>query len=69
MKQYIVSLSRAYLVSITAEDRASASELAEFYVDTGKDGSSKAEQEKHNFAISDIELVINDAMEVVEEAN
>ncbi len=69
MKQYIVSLSRAYLVSITAEDRTSAAQLAEFYVDTGKDGSSKAEQEKHNFSISDIELAINEATEVVEEAN
>ena len=69
MKQYRVSLNRAYFVSITAEDRASASQLAEFYIGNGRDESSKEDQVKHNFSIGDIELVINEAMEVVKEAN
>ena len=69
MKQYRVSLNRAYFVFITAEDRASALQLAEYYVGSGRDESSKEDQVKHNFSISDIELVINEAMEVVKEAN
>ncbi len=69
MKKYKVTLSRTYFVSVEAEDQESALRLAEFYVGDCRDASSKAERLKYNFAIRDIELVNNDAMEVVKETS
>ncbi|MBU0518832.1 hypothetical protein KJ564_07830 [bacterium] len=66
MPKYTVSLSRAYLVDIEAEDREEAARLVEFYLGNCPDLSTDKDREEHHFRITAIESAVNDAFEVVE---
>jgi hypothetical protein len=66
MRTYKVALNRVYFVDIKAEDKEQAKELVEFYIGDSKDGSTKVDREKHSFKIGKIEMMINDATEVIE---
>lgn len=66
MKNYKVTLSRSYFVSINAENKESAMGLAEFYIGTGKDDSNPTDRMQYDFLIEDVELANNEATEVIE---
>ena len=63
MKTFDVMLTRAYKVTIDAEDEKSAKELAEFFIGDPKDESTEREQSQHKFNIQEIEMTMNEAME------
>jgi hypothetical protein len=64
MKTFKVTLSRAYFVTIDAEDKESAKQLAEYFIGDPKDESNEKERNEHNFQIGEIEMAMNEAMEV-----
>ena len=66
MKNYTVTLTRGYRVSITAENKQNAMQLAEFYIGSGIDESDEAERAKHNFAIESSEMTFNEAIDAIE---
>ena len=63
---YIVTLSRGYRVSVHAKNRSDAARFAEFFLGDCKDESTASERKKRDFAIDEVEMVINCAMEVEE---
>lgn len=66
MKTYKVSLSRAYLVTIEAENEEGAKDYAESFIGDCYDLSTSKDRQKHNFLIEEIEPAINDAINVEE---
>ena len=66
MKTYRVSLSRAYLVTVQAENKEKASRYAEFYIGDCSDISTFKDKKQHKFSIEEIEPAINDAIDVEE---
>lgn len=66
MKTYKVVLSRSYIVSINAENDEQAKSFSEFYLGNCPDLSTRSERTEKNFSIDDIELVANDATEILE---
>jgi hypothetical protein len=69
MKTFDVMLTRAYKVTINAEDEKSAKQLAEFFVGDPKDESNEKEKAQYNFNIQEIEMTLNEAFEVEEVEN
>lgn len=67
MKTYKVSLHRDYIVSVDANNEEEAKQFAEFFIAGEKDVSTPKDREQHSFRINEIEMVSNDAFEVVEE--
>lgn len=65
MKTYKVALTRTYLVSIKAKSREQAKRFSEFYLGDCPDHSTKKDRMEHNFSIGEIEMVYNDAGEIV----
>lgn len=65
MKTYKVALTRTYLVSIRAETKEMAKSFSEFYLGDCADLSTKKEQLERNFLIKNIELVYNEANEIM----
>jgi hypothetical protein len=63
MKTFDVMLTRAYKVTIDAEDEKFARELAEFFIGDPKDESTEREQAQYKFNIREIEITMNEAME------
>lgn len=66
MKEYKVALSRAYIVTIEAENKEKACRCAEFYLDDCSDASTLKDRKEHKFSIEEIEPAINDAIDVEE---
>ena len=64
MKTFDVMLTRAYKVTIEAEDEKSARELVEFFIGNPKNESTEKEQAQYKFNIQEIEMTLNDAFEV-----
>jgi hypothetical protein len=64
MQTFKVTLSRAYFVTIDAEDKESAKQLVEYFIGDPKDESSEKEKAEHNFQIGEIEMAMNEATEV-----
>ncbi|MGD1151449.1 MAG: hypothetical protein ABR911_01040 [Syntrophales bacterium] len=65
MKTYKVALTRTYLVSIKAETKELAKIFSEFYLGDCADLSTKKEQLEKKFLIKNIELVYNEANEIM----
>lgn len=66
MKNYRVTLTRAYFVSIKAENEEDAKMFAEYYLGDCPDLSSEKNRVEQKFSIEDIEMVDNEATEIVE---
>ncbi len=66
MKKYKVALSRAYIVTIEAEDKEKACRYAEFYLGDCPDASTLKDRQENKFSIEEIEPAINDAIDVEE---
>jgi hypothetical protein len=65
MKTHKVALTRTYLVSIKAETEEKAKMFSEFYLGDCPDLSNKKEQLEKKFSVEDIEMVYNEAEEIV----
>lgn len=66
MKTYKVALTRTYFVSIQAENEDQAKRFSEYYLGDCPDRSNEEVQIEKNFSIKEIEMVYNEANEVVE---
>jgi len=66
MKTYKVVLARTYIVSINAENEEQAKSFSEFYLGDCPDLSTRSDRLEKNFSFDDIELVLNDATEILE---
>ena len=67
MKTYKVALTRTYLVSIQAENEEQAKRYSEYYLGDFSDLSTEKDQIEKNFSIKEIEMVYNEANEIVAE--
>jgi len=65
MKTYKVALTRTYFVSIQAENERQAKRFSEFYLGDCPDLSKEKDQIEKNFSIKEIEMVYNEADEIV----
>ena len=66
MKTFKVALTRTYIVSIKAQSEDRAKIFSEFYLGDCPNLSTQIDQSEKNFAIDDIELVVNNATEIIE---
>ncbi len=66
MKTFKVNLTRVYSITIDAEDETSAKQLAEFFVGNPNDESNEKENADYSVNIKEIEMLMNEAFEVVE---
>lgn len=66
MKVYKVALTRDYLVSIKAENEEKAKRFSEFFLGDCPDLSTEKDCSDNNFHIEEVEMVYNDAFEIVE---
>lgn len=66
MKTFKVALTRSYIVSIKAENEERGKSFSEFYLGNCPDLSTQKDRSEKNFAIEDIELIANDATEIIE---
>lgn len=66
MKTFKVALTRTYIISIKAESEERAKCFSEFYLGDFPDLSTQKDRLNKNFAIEDIELVNNNATEIIE---
>ena len=67
MKMFKVALIRTYIISIKAESEESAKSFSEFYLGDSPDLSTQKDKSDKNFAIEDIEMVYNNATEIINE--
>lgn len=65
MKTFKVALTRAYIVTIQAKSMEEAQKYTEFYLGHFPDLSTKQDQLDKKFTIENLELVINDASELI----
>ncbi len=65
MKTYKVALTRTYLVSIKADTEEKAKRFSEFYLGDCPNLSNKKEQLEKKFSIGDVEMVYNEANEII----
>lgn len=65
MTTFKVALTRTYLVSIKAENEFQAKRFSEYYLGDCTDLSNEEEQIERNFSIEEIEMVYNEANEIV----
>ncbi len=68
METFKVALTRTYVVSIQAEDEDRAKRFSEYYLGDCTDLSNKKDQLEKNFFIEEIELVHNEANEIISTA-
>ncbi len=66
MKIYKVALSRAYVVTIEAENKEKARRYAEFFIGDCSDASTLKDRQEYKFSIKEIEPAINDSIDVEE---
>jgi hypothetical protein len=66
MKEYKVALSRAYIVTIEAENEEKACRYAEYFLGHCYDASDLKDKQEYKFSIKEIEPTINDAIDVEE---
>ena len=66
MKRYKVALSRAYIVTIDAEEKEKACRYVEFFMGDCPDHSTSKDRQEYKFSIQEIEPAINDAIDVEE---
>lgn len=66
MKTYNVALSRAYIVTIEAENEEKACRYAEYFLGDCSDLSTSKDRQEYKFSIKEIEPTINDAIDVEE---
>ena len=66
MKRYKLALSRAYIVTIDAENKEKACRYAEFFMGDCPDLSTLKDKQEFKFSIQEIEPSINDAIDVEE---
>lgn len=67
MKNYKVSLHRDYIVNIKAKNEDEAKFLSEFFIGGAKDCSNEKERKRYKFMIEKIEMVMNDAFEIIDD--
>jgi hypothetical protein len=67
MKNFKVTLTRAYEVSISARNEEEAKQFVEFFLNNCKNISTAKEHQKKKIKLGKIKPTINDATEIVEE--
>ncbi len=65
MPTFDVYLARTYRVRMQAEDEATAERLAEEFVGTVQDNSTRDQRAEHRFQITEIETVDNHAFDAI----
>ena len=65
MKTYKVALTRTYLVSIKTKNEEQAKRFSEFYLGDCPDHSNKKDRLEKKFFIEDIDMVYNEAGEII----
>lgn len=65
MKNFKVALTRTYVVSVNAESEEKAKLYSEYYLGDIQDHSTKKDRIENNFVIDDIEMVYNNATEIL----
>ena len=65
MKTYKVALTRAYIVTIEAENEEKAKLYSEYYLGDYPDLSTDKDRIEKSFKIKDLEMVCNDAYEII----
>ena len=65
MAEYMVTLTRSFAVTIEADTPEAARELAGLYVGYGDD-STADDRQRFSFAIRELEMTMNEAIEVDE---
>lgn len=66
MMTYKVALNRSYIVTINAENEDCAKRYSEFYLGNCPDMSTPEDRSEKIFEIDEIDLVVNDATEILE---
>ena len=69
MKTFKVALTRTYLISIEAKTASDAKLYTEYYLGNCQDLSNRKEQIEKHFSIEEIEMVYNEADEIILEMN
>ena len=67
MKNYKVALHRDYIVNIKVKNEDEAKFLAEYVIGGEKDISTEKEKKQYKFLIEEIEMVTNDAFEIIDD--
>lgn len=68
MPLYRISLARSFMITVRSANPTLAQRIAELYLGYNDD-STPADRERFNFSITDIEMTLNEAVEVVEALN
>ncbi len=66
MKDYKISLTRTYFITIQAENKEQAKIFSEYYLGDCPDLSTEKEQIDRKFCIKNIEMVYNEALEIID---
>ena len=66
MKTYKVALTRTYLVTINATDEEKAKKLSEYFIGDCPDSSNEKYRSEFNFSIENIEMMYNEAGEILD---
>ena len=66
MKTFKVNLTRVYSITIDADDKTSAKQIAEFFIGDLEDESTEKDRADYNFKIKEINLSMNEVFEAVE---
>ena len=67
MKNFKVALHRDYIVNIKAKNKREAKFLVEYLIGGEKDCSTEKEKKQFKFKIEEIEMVSNDAFEIMDD--
>ena len=65
MKKFKIALTRNYLISINAKNVEQAKIFSEYYLGNCEDLSTNKERSVKKFSIEEIEMVWNEAMEII----
>ncbi len=66
MKTYQVSLTKSFIVTVTAETHEKARRACEYYTGNIQDISTSLNRKKDNFQIETIECTVNEAFDCIE---
>ncbi|MDI6766248.1 MAG: hypothetical protein QME52_05435 [Bacteroidota bacterium] len=69
MPVYNVTLVRSYVVQVKARNKYTAKRAVEFFLNDPKDASEARDRKQRGFKIGEMEMVENDAIEVVEQSD
>lgn len=69
MKTYRVTLTKAYIVTVDANTKKQARNVAEFYTSNIQDISASKDRKREDFSIKEIKCVINESSEAVDIKN